>query len=98
MKGITPFNSSGRGPAILRNCLLGVWVLMFAFKRSTTFMARNSGEITEIVAGLLIIFFSLYDTYVRREKNDVWGIPTWLLGGLILTIGILFYFYKNPLA
>jgi len=28
----------------------------------------------------------------------VWGIPTWILGGLILTIGILFYLYKNPFA
>lgn len=71
---------------------------MFAFKQSTTFMARNSGEITEIVVGLLIIFFSLYDAYTRRKKNTVWGIPTWLLGGLILTIGIVFYLYKNPLV
>lgn len=94
MKGITPFGSSGRGPAILRNCLLGAWVLMLAFKQNSIYMARNSSEITEIIAGLFIILFSLYDTYIRKEKNTVWGIPTWFFGGLILIMGIVFYFYN----
>jgi hypothetical protein len=95
MKGISLFVSSGRGPAILRNCLLGAWILVLTFKQNSVYTARNSNEITEIIAGLTVIFFSLYDTYTRKEKNLVWGIPTWLFGGMLLVIGMIFLFYKN---
>ncbi|KUO76382.1 MAG: hypothetical protein APF77_06700 [Clostridia bacterium BRH_c25] len=87
MKRVTPFSSSGRGPAILRNCILGAFVLMLAFKQKSIYMARNSSGITEIIAGLFIILFSLYDSFIRKEKNTVWGIPTWFIGGLILIMG-----------
>ncbi len=97
LKGITPFGSLGRGPAILRNCLLGAWVLMLAFKSKSVYTARNSSEITEIISGLSIILFSLYYSFIKKEKNTVWGIPIWFLGGLILIIGMAFYFYKNSL-
>jgi len=93
VKGDNSFVSSGRGPAILRNCLLGAWI--FVFKQRSIFTARNSSEITEIIAGLSIIFFSLYYTYIRKEKNKVWGIPTWFFGGSFLLIGMVFLFYKN---
>ena len=97
MKGIIPFTTSGRGPAILRNCIIGALVLMLALKQKSIYMARNSSEIAEMIAGLFIILFSLYDTFVRKEKNLVWGIPTWFFGALILIMGIVFYLYKNSL-
>ncbi|HYE80969.1 MAG TPA: hypothetical protein VEG39_02250 [Clostridia bacterium] len=94
---LIPFSSSGRGPAILINCFLGAWIFMLAFKQNSIFLARNSSEITEIVTGILIILFSLYDSYKKKEKNTVWEIPTWLIGSLILIIGIAFYLYNNSL-
>lgn len=97
MKGITPLRSSGRGFATLRNCLFGVWVLVFAFKQNSIYLARNSSEIIEIIAGFLIILFSLYDIYIKKEENTVWGISTWILGGLILIMGTVFYLCKNSL-
>jgi hypothetical protein len=95
VKGIIPYSSLGRGPAILRNCLIGAWILVLAFKQKSIFMAKNSSEITEIITGLFIIGFSLYYTYIKKEKNTVWGIPTWIFGVLILCTGIVFYLYKN---
>ena len=95
MSRIIPYGSLGRGPAILRNCLIGAWVLVLAFKQKSIFMARNSSEIIEITAGLFIICFSLYYTYIKKEKNTVWGIPTWIFGVLILCTGMVFYLYKN---
>jgi len=90
---IIPYSSSGRGPAILRNCLFGVWLLVFAFKQNSIYIASYSSEIILTVAGLFTIAFSLYDTYVRKEKNTVWGISTWILGVLLIGIGVIFYFF-----
>lgn len=86
-----------RGIATLRNCLLVAWILVLAFKQNSEYMARNSSEIIEVIAGLLIILYSLYDIYIRKERNEVWGKPTWIYGGLILITGIVFYTYKNSL-
>jgi hypothetical protein len=95
VKGITSFVSSGKGPAILRNCLLGTWILLLSFKHKSVYSSRNSSEIADIIAGLSIILFSLYYSVIRKEKNTVWGIPTWFIGGLLLSIGMVFLFYKN---
>lgn len=78
MKGIIPFNSLGRGPAMLINCVLGTFALMLVFRNLSAFLTQNSSAITEIIAGLSIILFSLYDTFIRKEKNTIWGIPAWL--------------------
>ncbi|MEA4846196.1 MAG: hypothetical protein VB106_03065 [Clostridiaceae bacterium] len=97
MKRITPFISSGRGPAILRNCIVLALLFMFILKEFSANVIRNSGEIVEIVAGLFIILFSMYDTFIRKEKNTVWGIPTWVYGGAIFILGAVFYLYNNSL-
>ena len=97
MKRVTPFISSGRGPVILRNCIVAALFFMVIFKSISAHMVKNSGEIVEMVAGLFIILFSLYDTFIRKEKNTVWGIPTWVYGGAILAIGVVFFLNNNSL-
>lgn len=97
MKVFTPFISSGKGPKILRNCFFGTWAFVLIFKQSSVYTARNSSELTEMISGLSIILFSLYYTFSKKEKNTVWGIPTWVFGGLLLIIGTVFYLNKNGL-